>query len=97
MAKKSVIYHFTRDERSITGFMSTADAASAADAVVRNWAEVAGRSFQTMVDDEDTYIAHLTYDDEQDPEPGADLDQRCRDKGLIRQTIPEMQSDKPRA
>lgn len=77
--------------------MSTADVASAADAVVRNWAEVEGRSFQTLEDDGETYLAHVTYDDQYEREAADDLNRRCRDKGLLRQTIKEMQTDKPKS
>ena len=98
MAKKSGIYLFTRDERSVDGFMSSNEAATDAAGVVLNWEAAApGRSFQTMLDQDEFYIARLSYDDEREQEAADDLDDRCSKKGLKREGITEMQVDKFKA
>lgn len=96
MTKKSVIYIFSRDEKSVSGFMSSNRASTDAAGVVLNWAAVEGRSYQTMLDQDDFLIAQLTYDEERAKEAADDLNQRCGDRGLKRETITEMQVDKLR-
>lgn len=97
MAKKSAIYLFTRDERSPAGFMSPNEAATDAEGVVLNWAAIDGRSFQTLLDQHEIYVAYLTYDGDREREAADDLDQRCADKGLSKVGITEKQVDELRA
>lgn len=91
MAKRSAIYLFERDERSPVGFMSPNEAATDAAGVVLNWASVEGRSFQALLDQNEIYVAYLTYDGDRQQEAADDLDQRCVEKGLTRVGITEKQ------
>ena len=69
--------------------MSPNEAATDAEGVVFNWAAVEGRSFQTLLDQHEIYVAYLTYDPDRQQEAADDLDRRCAEKGLIRVGITE--------
>ena len=87
MAKKSAIYLFERDARSPQGFMSPNEAATDAEGVVFNWSAVEGRSFQTLLDQHEIYVAYLAFDGDRQQEAADDLDRRCVEKGLRRVPI----------
>ena len=97
MTEKSVIYIFARDEKSISGFMRTNSASTDADGVVRNWAASAGRSYQTLHDQDELLIAKLSYQEADERVAADDLNRRCAEQGLKRETINESQVDKLRA
>ena len=96
MAKESAIYMFTRDARSPQGFMSRNEAATDAEGVVLNWATVEGRSFQTLLDQHEIYVAYLAFDGGRRQEAADDLDRRCVEKGLTRVGITEKQLEELR-
>lgn len=97
MAEKSVIYIFTRDDKSISGFMRTNSASTDADGVVRNWAASSGRSYQTLHDQDDLLIAKLSYLEADERAAADDLNRRCTELGLKRETINETHVDKLRS
>lgn len=97
MAEKSVIYIFTRDDKSISGFMRTNSASTDADGVVRNWAASAGRSYQTLHDQDDLLVAKLRYQEDDERAAADDLNRRCAEQGLKRETINESHVDKLRS
>jgi hypothetical protein len=90
MATRSVTYLFQRDG-SLSGFMSRNEPATDAEGVVMKWAAVEGRTFQTLLDQEEIYIAHLTYDEDRQQEAADDLNRLCSDKGIKRSLITEEQ------
>lgn len=97
MARQSAIYLFTRDERSPAGFLSQNSAATDAAGVVLNWAAKPGRSYQTLHDRDDVFIALLTWDDAELQAAADDLNERCSNRGLKREGITELEVDKLRA
>ena len=97
MAEKSVIYIFTRDDQSVSGFMSPNRASTDAVGVVINWSASAGRSYQTLQDQDDLLIAKLSYQEDDERAAADDLNRRCADKGIKRETINESHVDKLRS
>ena len=97
MAEKSVIYIFTRDDKSASGFMSPNRASTDAAGVVSNWSASAGRSYQTLQDQDDLLIAKLSYQEDDERAAADDLNRRCADKGIKRETINESHVDKLRS
>ncbi len=97
MAEKSVIYIFTRDDKSISGFMRSNRASTDAIGMVVNWSASAGRSCQTLQDQDDLLIAKLSYQEEGEQAAADDLNRRCTELGLKRETINEHHVDKLRA
>ncbi|MDZ7863404.1 hypothetical protein [Acidovorax sp.] len=95
MAKQSAIYSFTRDER-VPGVWQNR-ASTDAVGVVLNWAASPGRTYQTMLDQDDCFVAFLSWDDAGTQEAADDLDARLSKKGLKREGITELQVDKLRA
>ena len=94
MTEKSVIYIFTRDDQSVSGFMSPNRASTDAVGVVINWSASAGRSYQTLQDQDDLLIAKLSYQEGDERAAADDLNRRCAERGLKRETINESHVDK---
>ena len=97
MAEKSVIYIFTRDDKSASGFMSPNRASTDAAGVVINWSASAGRSYHTRHDQDDLLIAKLSYQKADERAAADDLNRRCTEQGLKREAINESHVDKLRA
>lgn len=97
MAEKSVIYIFTRDDQSASGFMSPNRASTDAAGVVINWSASAGRSYQILQDQDDLLIATLSYQEADERAAAEDLQRMCTKRGLKRETINESHVDKLRA
>ena len=97
MTEKSVIYIFTRDDQSVSGFMSPNRASTDAVGVVINWSASAGRSYQILQDQDDLVIAKLSYQEDDERAAADDLNRRCADKGIKRETINESHVDKLRS
>ena len=97
MTEKSVIYIFTRDDQSVSGFMSPNRASTDAVGVVVNWTASAGRSYQILQDQDDLVIAKLSYQKADERAAADDLNRRCTEQGLKRETINESHVDKLRA
>lgn len=96
MTEKSVIYIFTRDDKSVSGFMSPNRASTDAAGVVNNWSASAGRSCQILQDQDDLLIAKLSYQEADKRAAADDLNRRCAEQGLKRETINESHVDKLR-
>jgi len=97
MTEKSVIYIFSRDDQSIPGFMSPDRASTDAIGVVTNWSAWVGRSHQILQDQDDLLIAKLSYQEADERLAADDLNRRCAEQGLKRETINESHVDKLRA
>lgn len=77
--------------------MRTNSASTDADGVVRNWAASAGRSYQTLHDQDDLLVAKLRYQEDDERAAADDLNRRCAEQGLKRETINESHVDKLRS
>ncbi|WP_157412276.1 hypothetical protein [Acidovorax sp. Root217] len=101
MAKRSVIYVFTRDEnhpgRVPDQNQRQKQSMTAAVGMLVNWAAVAGRSWQPVHEREDLLIAQLGYQEGDEQAVGDDLNERCDRLGFSRQTLTDAQAEKYRS
>jgi hypothetical protein len=77
-------YKFIRDSSGVAGISSNQRPSTDAINAVNAWAHAAqGRSFNEVSDDDETFVADLTWNDADD-EAGPSLDDQCVRLGVKR-------------